>query len=535
MVFLQRLRSDERGIALIMALGFLIVLSIVVASVTSFTTSDTRSTSASVGRLAATRGAESGLNNAYAILTGQIVSSANPTLAYLFGCAGANGATDPNGPSNCASPTPQIFCPTAATCTAGSPGSVSLYGYFSGTNAQTFAGILVPASTWLLVSTGYDNDPAAGRVTAHTTYAEVNLTLTPGSVAAVWDHLFITSPLVAGQCSLDFSGNNISVNVPLYVIGNMCLGGSSIAETTKPVDVQVGGYLYLNGGAVGSTFAPINSGVVVGGCSSSINGAGATPCTNGGWNFHVKANDTFVPQDAPAETLTDIQHDYSTFDPGPAHHCAAGNNPYPRLADSVFDNNTTYDVGGSAGTFTLTPFSSYTCNSQTVGGASVGQLQWDNTTRKLTINGSVFIDGNLIINQSLTYTGDGVIEVSGTIVFSGNNMQVCAVTSCNLTDWQGTSGNNQMLTLVSLASNTNAITFQSNAQWFQGSLWTQPSSSLTFVKNGDQLQGPVSIGKFDSTFNNATLEPLPVIKNMPVGAPVPPNTGVTLSRITYVG
>jgi hypothetical protein len=34
----------------------------------------------------------------------------------------------------------------------------------------------------------------------------------------------------------------------------------------------------------------------------------------------------------------------------------------------------------------------------------------------------------------------------------------------------------------------------------------------------------MSIGTFDAAFNNATLIPLPVIKNMPVGAPAPPRT-----------
>ena len=180
----------------------------------------------------------------------------------------------------------------------------------------------------------------------------------------------------------------------------------------------------------------------------------------------------------------------------------------------------------------MTPSSSYTCNS--TGGASVGQLQWNNTTKVLTINGSIFIDGSLTINQSLTYTGTGIVEVAGTITLVGNSTTVCAIAGCSFTNWQGTSGNNQMLTLASLASNATAVTFQDNTQTFQGSLWTQPSSSLTFIKNGDSLQGPISIGKFDSTFNNATLQPLPVIKNMPVGAPVPPNTGASLGAISFI-
>jgi hypothetical protein len=74
--------------------------------------------------------------------------------------------------------------------------------------------------------------------------------------------------------------------------------------------------------------------------------------------------------------------------------------------------------------------------------------------------------------------------------------------------------------------------FTNNSQTFQGSLWTQPSSNMTFVKNGVTVEGPISIGSFDATFNNAAFKPLPVIKNMPTGAPIPPNTSATIGAMT---
>jgi hypothetical protein len=48
------------------------------------------------------------------------------------------------------------------------------------------------------------------------------------------------------------------------------------------------------------------------------------------------------------------------------------------------------------------------------------------------------------------------------------------------------------------------------------------------------VEGPISIGSFDATFNNASFKPLPVIKNMPTGAPLPPNTSVTISSPVYL-
>jgi len=197
----------------------------------------------------------------------------------------------------------------------------------------------------------------------------------------------------------------------------------------------------------------------------------------------------------------------------------------------VFDTNTT--EGDSNATFELVPGSSYQCTSAS--GASVGQLSWNNTTKVLTITGSVFIDGNLTISQTGSYSGTGVIEVSGTITFNGNSTKFCAANPCNTAAnaWQGTSGNNSMLTLVSLVtSNASAVQFTDNSQTFQGSLWTQPSSGLHFVKNGVTVEGPMSLGSFDASFNNATFIPLPLITNMPVGAPLPPNTGASLGTLT---
>jgi Tfp pilus assembly protein PilX len=529
---MRRLLREEDGLALALALGVTVVLGIATTSMIMYTTSSQRNAQRDSADLVARTYAEAGLNTAYAIIFhANTTSGLNPTAANMLGCNGYSGPTDTSGPSNCAAPVRQLAC-IVAGCTAGSPGSVSYYGFFSGTNPASYLGLTVPASTWLIVSTGYDRN-ANGLTVGKTAMAEVTISpLSSGAVASVWNHVFITSPLVANQCQLDFSGNNMTVNVPVYVIGNMCLGNSVITESGQPVDVQVGGKLYLTGGSVGASSASkITSGVVVGGCTTVSISAATSPCDNGTFHWWVTTPDTFVAQAAPSLTSTDIASDYASFDPGPAHPCAVGNNPYAPLPSTTFDTNSVYDV--SAATFTLTPSTSYACISQS--GSSVGQLVWNASTRQLTINGSVFIDGSVIISQALTYSGTGIIEAAGTITFNGNGTTVCAVASCVATNWQGTSGNNQMLTLAALASNTTAITFTNNAQSFQGSLWTQPSSAMTFVKNGVTVQGPMSIGKFDSSFNNAALQPLPVIKNMPAGAPVPPNTSASVGPLVIVG
>ena len=414
-----------------------------------------------------------------------------------------------------------------------------MYGYYSGVNPGSYNGVTVAASTWLLVSTGWARNPQ-GTIDGKTTMATVQiLPLNSGAVAAVWNHIFFTAPLVPNQCSVDFGGNNITISSPIYAIGNVCLSGqnTTIQEVAagQAVDVMIGGKLVLSGSgtSAGLSTHHLTSGVVVGGCTtvsvSSTTSACGTPT-----NYYVNSTDTFVTTEAPEMTSTDIANDYNAFDPGPKHPCASGG-----LASSTFDNDTTQN--GTNTSFELLPANStYTCISQN--GSSVGQLTWNGTAstwngvpaKTLVINGSVFLDGNVTISSAGTYTGTGVIEAAGTITFNGNTTTLCATNPCNTAAnaWQGTSGNNAMLTLVALKSNTTSLTFTNNAQTFQGSVWLQPSSTMTFVKNGVTLEGPISIGKFDNTFNNATFIPLPVIKNMPVGAPIPPNTGASVGTMT---
>jgi hypothetical protein len=426
----------------------------------------------------------------------------------------------------------KVICITAASgCTAGSAGSASVYGYYSGTNATTWNSISVPASTWLLVATGYSRNPNTSGTMAKTEMAKVTINpLDNGAVAAVWNHIFLTKPLVPNVCGATFAGNNMTITDPLYVVGNLCITGqnTTIQETTQPVDLQVGGKLVLSGSgtSAGLSTKHLTSGVVVGGCTT-VAVTSATSACGASTNYYVDGVDTFVQTSAPEQLATDIANDYSTFDPGPNHHCASGGT----IASSVFDNDTTQN--DSAGTFELVPGSSYTCVSTS--GSSTGQLSWNNATKVLTVNGSIFIDGDLTISQTGMYTGTGVIEVAGTVTFNGNSTQLCAENPCNTaaSAWQGSSGNNSMLTLVSLQSNSStAVQFTNNSQTFQGSVWTQPSSGMSFVKNGVTIEGPMSLGSFDASFNNATFIPLPVIKNMPVGAPLPPNTGASVGPLT---
>lgn len=575
---MKRLLRQEDGFALVLALGMCVVLIISVTAIVQYTTSNGHASVGSAVTLKAQGYAEAGLQEAYSVLNAANVPGANPnsTSANLLGCLNSSPPSDCSNVSSnllCFSfgtPSPSIplaYCPSDPSQYTANAQTATVYGYFSGTSAQTFSGpgvanVTVAASTWLLVSTGYAERPN-GTLESQTKTATVLISpLNAGGVASVWNHIFLTAPLTSNSCQANFGGNNTVLSSPLYVIGNMCLSGQNVVmeEVTggQKIDLQVGGKLILSGSgtAVGNystnPVTPITSGVVVGGCNTSSVTASTSACDNGTFRYSVGTKDSFVSQSDPELTTTQIESDYSTFDPGPLHPCQSGTSPSP-LTTSQLDYVVSSGEGGtsapdnsgsgsSGGSFELTPGYSYACISQS--GTGRGYLIWNNGSSSLTvsgitvpaktlaINGSIFFDAPVTISQTASYTGTAIIMAAGTIKFMTNNQTLCAVnTSCVFTNWQGTSGNNSMLTLASLASSTTAITFVGNSVTFQGSLWTRTSSTLSFTGNNEVIQGPVSIGSFDTTVNNATFKPLPVIKNMPTGAPIPPNTSASIGPL----
>jgi Tfp pilus assembly protein PilX len=544
---IRRLRHDESGIALVLALAISVALSLMVFSMTEYVTSNQKSAKTSSNDNLARNYAEAALDTAYSRINyantqAQISAGLSPAKPSLLGCG-----TGTSGASDCSSISPLCVaftgsCPTSGTYSP-TAGTASVYGFFTGTAPpanSTFSGVPEATSTWILVATGYTLN-ASGQLDSKTLRGTVYIGPGgAGAVASVWNHIFMTAPLVANVCQANFAGNNMILDTPLYVIGNMCLSGqgSVMKEQTggQSIDLQVGGKLSLSGSgtSVGdwttNPVTPITSGAVVGGCTNGDVTTATTTCNSTNYHYSVKNTGVFIPQSDPERSSTQIASDYSTFDPGPKHACANGSINFDTTPNGASEPD------GNSSTFELAPTNSdYTCVSTS--GASVGQLSWNHTTHVLTVNGSIFFDGNVTISNNVTYVGTAVIEVMGTVTFQGNNLQVCAQnTSCLFSNWQGSSGHNDMLMLASVKTNLSpAIKFQDNAQTFQGSLFTQPTSNITFVKNGDQTQGPMAIGSFDATFNNATIQPLPVIKNMPVGAPVPPNVSASVSPLTTIG
>ena len=186
---LRSLRSDERGITLVLVLGTIMILSILVVSVIGYASTNSRQSSLSSHRQRAYTLAEAGLNDAMSVL----FASSTPAFPGLL----PSRTTNYDGGSVTWSGTldqsiPQTACPGATAC-------------------------------WVITSIGRMRNPAGGSL-PQTRKLTIKIPLTPvyeqPLVNDAYDYVFVYhgAPSVC-----DFNGANISsFTSPLYFQGNLC-------------------------------------------------------------------------------------------------------------------------------------------------------------------------------------------------------------------------------------------------------------------------------------------------------------------------
>jgi hypothetical protein len=261
----RRLRS-QAGMALPMAIGIMMVLSISIGTVIVTTTANQGSTKRATADDKALTLAEAGLNNALSVL----YASSNPTSASAV----TSGSTSLNG------------------------GTSSYTGSLSGT-------------TWTVTGTGTVPSPVAGggNVTRSTSI-KVDVGLNPGSP---WYYTFTST---GGGCmSLK---KDAVITTPLYVNGNLCLGKDNVI-TGSPL-VVTGTVSMGNGATIGTPGAPLAQAHLVGGCT----GGATHPCTTADDVYATLLDQTSPGLSKPPVDLTTW---YAQAKPGPSNSCTTGSVP----------------------------------------------------------------------------------------------------------------------------------------------------------------------------------------------------------------
>src|SRR6266536_154146 len=550
---IPRLLRLQQGLALPLALGIIIVLTISGGSLIYYSTANARSASGSGSNESAFSLSEAALNNAMAVLS-------NPV----------NNALDPD-----------TLPSTEATA--------SSLPYENGT-AKWWGVLDRSAAVWTVSGVGVYNNPAGpGLATVRRTLT-AKVPVTPSYLQPlnnpVWNYLYAGH--TGSTCDQSLS-NNITGSSRMYVAGNLCLSPNvALAQSTVivrgNVDVQ-------NNAAVGaSTNMSTRVETYVGGnCRYSVGSWVACSGNQDANHIYSKLADGTtigVSHNPPliAPPVADLAKWYENAIPGPSQTCTTSSGTPP-----TFDNNyPTRD--NSVGTVDLTPSSSYICRvgpgastslssamntgQKTVTVASVtgfptsqfnlriddevmtvtsgfgtttrtvtrgangtaaathavsqtviwddatpsGELSWNATTKTLAVKGTMFIDGNARLSNSAlnTYNGQGTLYLSGTFRATGSLCASVSGTACAFSTWNP---NTEMLTIVADGNGGqvnpgNSIQFDNNTS-FQGGLYA--TNAVEFGNNVN-IGGPV-VGSQILLSNNLTTNSFPEITTVPAGMP----------------
>jgi Tfp pilus assembly protein PilX len=403
----ERVR-DESGIALIMALAVMLVLTVLVTATLAFTSANSRDASLKQSGQSAYSLAVAGLNQAEAQLYSHYYKADGTSIqnnSTLYDPSWYTGAGVPNSQQ---SPTSTAACTSTSSCMSWGPQS------WTASGSAYVKGVLV------LQGTGRVPNPTGGTQLSRTVTDKIYIEQLPGYTppSSVWDELY--SGATGNTCDLQL-GQSVNANAPIYVAGNLCLTSTAKIEgstdPSKQVTLTVLGNIRIqngNGSDIGKT-TPLTSVKVGGGCVKSNNAAFITPCPINTSTTQIFDNSGRTTAPVPAaQSLPTI--DFAGM--------AA-----QQAASTVSCTN---GVSLSSATFYLTPSSGagssgYTCTiKDSVSGATAGSITYNSSAHTVNFFGDIYFSGNVALDNStpITYTGIASFFVAGTVT-AANGTTLC--------------------------------------------------------------------------------------------------------------
>jgi hypothetical protein len=393
----RRIRGED-GMALILAVLILAVVSIAASAAITYTTIGQQDAASKKVGTSAYALAQGGLSDAISQLMSHYYDSSGQPTDNTTSLTTMAQTWTPSG--NQQSPTSSTACTSTSTCVTWS----GVLNCPSGTSCPGGSVITVTGTQkamWHLTATGKAPNPSGPGLLTRTITIDVPVEADPTPVNAPDIFKAVYSGAQSSTCDLTL-GQGVVFTSPVYVKGNFCSNQHSGVEAGPQNlgKLVVGGWAsFGQGGHVGTSTTPVASMDIAKSCDGSQS---ATPCTltkPGGQNYYTDpGGDIFV----------------SAWSNNPVF-------PTPPTVDWTArqtERGSWSCTGGqslTAATFNLTG-SAYSCTTAT------GSLSWDGTT--LTINGNVYLDGDLSVSGDFVYSGLGSIFSGGSVSFA-NNTSVC--------------------------------------------------------------------------------------------------------------
>ncbi len=444
---------------MIMAIGVLGLLTVVGSTAAYYTTANTRASSHSSVKQKGFSLAEAGLGEAFGVL---FEKTNNPYNPYLL----------------------------AERTSTYENGTVKWSGVLSqGSNPK-----------WTITSRGTYSNPsvAAGSVTRTTTAVvkvDPSYTQQLGPNAQAWNFIYSTATGDPDGCDALFE-NTTEMSSPMYIVGNLCVQNASwISGGPLLVHGQV--TLAGNDNSVGISGAPINKAHIAVGCKWKNNPL-RSPCSSADNVFATEITNT--PATYPWPTA-EADKWYLNGSPGPYYTCLSSSGTPP-----VFDNDAAAFTDSDAvkltkknrsvpGSFNLTPSTNYNCTTL------AGQIDWDASSKKLTVWGTLYIDGDIKIDTAgalASYDGHGTIYASGSLLIKGS--WLCASVKSGICDWADWDPNDELLALVALGNGGQSGVASDQSAVIDGShtqlgIYAPSKLSAESGSGSPEHQGPIVTGK----------------------------------------
>jgi Tfp pilus assembly protein PilX len=483
-LLMLRLR-DQRGLALPMVIGMMMVFSISVTSVVWYSSSTERAADKQKKGQSANAAAEAALATAISALS---------------------TTTDPLSTSSlpsCASPV------SVSPLPAGHSGDYC--GALSGT-------------TWTITAHGSVSAGAADtgqvRTKTITQIAEVE-PFYAGGLGELWNRIYQDD---SSKCT-EFK--KMILTIPVVTRGCLKLTGDD-AHPSRLLGpyVTVGGAVTLKEqDSIGTAASPIPRADIVGTCTREHGSGVHSPC---GAVDSVYASQVTTTADFTRPTV-DFTYWYSNSKPGPTQGCTYGS-----LGTGMkFDKNTNYNRDNDP--VQLTPNGvSYSCqvwSSPPNGGSKLGEISWDAVSQVLTVYGTIFFDGDVkatapghskacdkadhgpYCDKSYSYNGRGVIyssgkfEIEAGMCSGGDGSNDCETDPAN---WDPTQ--NLLIIISGGLKNLGDETFKMDKDEavFQGAVWSQGKCK---IGKKASFSAPLICGqlaiKEDDTIDDPTVNPWP--------------------------
>jgi len=517
----RRLHHDEEGIALVLAILTMLVLTISLTTVIFVTASGARDAQRVNAGQKAYALAESGVNNALAVLNANYPDT---TYGYPGPRCLLNPQTPPAGFPGTEPSLPGCAASTPFTSTPDSSRPNETVTWWGRLRRVTGMGIV-----WVVNATGSVPNPigpGASPVT-RTVRAKIPVIIGPAEDVppGVLNWLYSPADATALNSVKLYSpfytrgnllvGNGVEVHAPLYVT---CVKPPlPVPTVTSPCPSTAGNVLMQNTGEVfrGATVAiggrltqtspqntvgrnptsqRITEAHIVNGCETSKRPYNK-PCLWDQHDVYVEGNagNPFMPSDpVPNPPVIDWPFWYQFGSPGPTWGCDSGTTPMLDTGDGLLNNSVTT-------VFNVTPSASYSCKTLS------GELTWDAPSKTLTVHGTIYIDGSVKVEktwggqEAALYRGQGTIYMSGS--FALKNTALCAVIAGNGKDCDVSSG--------AWDPNLAALIFVAKSKGTDPGVQAASGNNSAEVKSS-QFQGVIS-GEYDIVSETTSVVQGPII------------------------